>query len=173
MAVRVKPVHRRFEMRRCTTGGRSPERVWREKKMSAPVIVLAIFVVWVCTAVWVPTTWAQSPEDEAEALRKAQDPLADVRALMTDNTIAFGTADDQTSYGFQFQPVYSIPTDRGFNFIARGIVPIVGAQQGAGRSIKRSMHEYVSIFRRVATPEFGRGEGGLKPLLLIPTDASW
>ena len=51
---------------------------------------------------------------------------------MTDNTIAFGTSDDQTSYGFQVQPVYSIPTDKGFSFIARGIVPIVGAQSGAG-----------------------------------------
>lgn len=71
-------------------------------------------------------------EDEAEALKKAQDPLADVKALMTDNTIAFGTADDQTSYGFQLQPVYSIPTGRGFNFIARGVIPIVGVQEGAG-----------------------------------------
>ncbi|MXN63859.1 hypothetical protein GR183_02995 [Stappia sp. GBMRC 2046] len=50
---------------------------------------------------------------------------------MTDNTIAFGTADDQTSYGFQIQPVYSIQTDMGFNFIARGIVPITGVYQGA------------------------------------------
>lgn len=70
--------------------------------------------------------------DEAcQAARKAQDPLADVRALMSDNTIAFGTADEQTSYGFQLQPVYSIPTDLGFNFIARGIVPIAGVHQGA------------------------------------------
>lgn len=70
-------------------------------------------------------------DDQCQALRKAQDPLADVRAIMTDNTIAFGTADDDTSYGFQIQPVYSIPTDQGFNFIARGILPIVGAPKGA------------------------------------------
>jgi hypothetical protein len=67
-----------------------------------------------------------------ELARKAQDPLADVRAIMTDNTIAYGTADDETSYNFQIQPVYSIPTDRGYNFIARAIVPIVGAPAGAG-----------------------------------------
>ena len=51
---------------------------------------------------------------------------------MTDNTIAFGTAADETSYGFQIQPVYSIHTDRGYNFIARAIIPIVGAPAGAG-----------------------------------------
>jgi len=73
---------------------------------------------------------ADGPSAE-ELARKAQDPLADVKALMSDNTIAFGTADDQTSYGFQLQPVYSIPTTAGFNFIARGIVPIVGVQSGA------------------------------------------
>jgi len=65
-------------------------------------------------------------------MRKAQDPLADVKALITDNTIAFGTTDDQTSYGFQLQPVYFIPTSLDFNFIARSIIPIVGAQEGAG-----------------------------------------
>lgn len=78
-------------------------------------------------------SWA-SAEDcgaECQALRNAQDPLADVRAIMTDNTISFGTADEQTGYGFQIQPVYSIPTEYGFNFIARGIVPIVGVHNGA------------------------------------------
>lgn len=74
---------------------------------------------------------ADECDAECQALRKAQDPLADVRAIMTDNTISEGTSDDQTSYGFLIQPVYSIPTDRGFNFIARGVVPIVGAQGGA------------------------------------------
>lgn len=75
---------------------------------------------------------AEDCDDECQALRKAQDPLADVRAIMTDNTIAFGTSpNDDTSYGFQIQPVYSIPTDRGFNFIARGIIPIVGVEAGA------------------------------------------
>ena len=30
---------------------------------------------------------------------------------MTDNTIAFGTADDQTSYGFQLQPIIFYNTE--------------------------------------------------------------
>lgn len=75
---------------------------------------------------------AQEGPSAEELARKAQDPLGDVRAIMTDNTIAFGTADDETSYNFQIQPVYSIPTDRGFNFIARAIIPIVGAPSEAG-----------------------------------------
>jgi hypothetical protein len=39
-----------------------------------------------------------------ELARKAQDPLGDVKAIMTDNTASFGTADGDTSYGFQIQP---------------------------------------------------------------------
>ncbi len=71
-------------------------------------------------------------DEECQAVRKAQDPLADVRAIMTDNTIGFGTSNnDDTVYGFQIQPVYSIPTDLGFNFIARGIVPLAGVDQGS------------------------------------------
>ncbi|QDG77698.1 hypothetical protein [Labrenzia sp. PHM005] len=50
---------------------------------------------------------------------------------MTDNTIALGSADGKAGYGFQVQPVYSIPTAMGFNFIARGIVPISGVHSGA------------------------------------------
>ena len=95
------------------------------------------WLLWFVAALVVfpaPRSVAQGADcdSECQALRDAQDPLADVRAVMTDNTIAFGTSDDQTSYGFQIQPVYSVPTDLGFNFIARGIVPIVGAQEDAG-----------------------------------------
>lgn len=97
-----------------------------------PVKLAGAIAILVCGLAKVPFACAQSAEDEAEALRRAQDPLADVKALMTDNTVAFGTADDQTSYGFQFQPVYSIPTEKGFNFIARSVIPVVGVQEGAG-----------------------------------------
>ena len=87
----------------------------------------------ICLLLLIPfTALAQEGPSAEELARKAQDPLADVRAIMTDNTIAFGTSDDETSYNFQIQPVYSIPTDRGFNLIARAIIPIVGAPAGAG-----------------------------------------
>ena len=68
----------------------------------------------------------------AEMARKAQDPLGDVKAIMTDNTIAFdgGEDGDDTSYGFQIQPVYAIENDTSFNMIARAVIPIVGVDPG-------------------------------------------
>ena len=73
-------------------------------------------------------------QDDAAAIamaKKAQDPLGDVRAIMTDNTIAFdGGPEDSTSYGFQFQPVYAIKSESRFNMIFRAILPIVGVEPG-------------------------------------------
>jgi hypothetical protein len=67
----------------------------------------------------------------AEMARKAQDPLGDVKAIMTDNTIGFGGGpEDDTTYGFQIQPVYSIKNNTSFNMIARTIIPIVGVDPG-------------------------------------------
>ncbi len=83
------------------------------------------------SAVAVSPAVANGPSAE-ELARKAQDPLADTKAIMTDNTIGFGTADHETAYGFQVQPVYSIPTgDRPYNLILRSVIPIVGAPVGA------------------------------------------
>jgi hypothetical protein len=49
---------------------------------------------------------AQTEEELAAFARKAQDPLGNVKALMTDNTVAFnGGTHDSTTYGFQLQPV--------------------------------------------------------------------
>lgn len=75
---------------------------------------------------------AQDAEAIAEMARKAQDPLGDVKAIMTDNTIAFdgGEDGDDTSYGFQIQPVYAIDNDTSYNMIARAIIPIVGVDPG-------------------------------------------
>ena len=92
----------------------------RAAQIAIPVILLSFLLMVPLAA------FAEDGPSAEELARKAQDPLADVRAIMTDNTIAFGTADDQTSYGFQIQPVYSIPTDRGYTFIARAIIPILG-----------------------------------------------
>lgn len=74
----------------------------------------------------------QLSDSEAEALRKAQDPLADVKALMTDNTIGYESASGQALYNFQLQPVYSIQTKFGFNVVTRGIIPLVGTPTGGG-----------------------------------------
>ncbi|NOD36276.1 MULTISPECIES: hypothetical protein [unclassified Ruegeria] len=66
-----------------------------------------------------------------EAARKAANPLADIRAIMTDNTVAFRTGtDEEDSYNFQIQPVYAVPLD-GANLVLRGIIPIQGVAPGA------------------------------------------
>lgn len=70
--------------------------------------------------------------DEAcQAARKAQDPLAPITALLTDNTIGFGPSSDNTTYNYQLQPVYTIEGERA-NVILRGLIPYVGAPDGAG-----------------------------------------
>ena len=75
--------------------------------------------------------YAQDEDALAEFARKAQDPLGDVKALMTDNTIAFdGGPNEDTSYSFQLQPVYSLDTTGKWNMILRGIVPVVGIEPG-------------------------------------------
>ena len=74
---------------------------------------------------------AQTEEELAAFAAKAQDPLGDVKAIMTDNTIGFnGGPNDDTSYGFQIQPVYSLDTSGDWNMILRGIVPVIGVEPG-------------------------------------------
>ncbi|SLN19918.1 hypothetical protein TRL7639_00473 [Falsiruegeria litorea R37] len=66
-----------------------------------------------------------------QAARKAANPLADVRAIMTDNTVSFKTGtNNEDSYNFQLQPVYAVPLE-GANLVLRGIIPIQGVQPGA------------------------------------------
>lgn len=68
----------------------------------------------------------------AEMARKLQNPLANIKAIMTDNAIGFDTGIDKgTSYAFQFQPVYAIDMpELGFTFIPRAVFPIVGLEPG-------------------------------------------
>jgi len=68
----------------------------------------------------------------AEMARKAQDPLGDVKAIMTDNSIGLkGGPDDDVAYGFQIQPVYSLPSEgKNVNQILRAVIPVVGVDPG-------------------------------------------
>ena len=90
----------------------------------------AVFISLLILGAYLGPVPAQAEEAELSAAevmaRKLQDPLASMKAVMTDNTISFGQAGD-TGYNFQVQPVYSIPTNRGFNFIPRAVIPIIGA----------------------------------------------
>ncbi len=75
------------------------------------------------------TVWADEASNADAMARKLQDPLANISALMTDNDILFktGKGDDEVSYSFQVQPVHAWSFDeQGFNFIARGVIPILG-----------------------------------------------
>jgi len=75
---------------------------------------------------------AQGLSPEEEAARKASDPLGSVKALMSDNTVAFkaGESEDDTTYAFQLQPAYSIPNSTSLNMIARAVVPVLGVEPG-------------------------------------------
>ena len=68
----------------------------------------------------------------AEMARKLQNPLANIKAFMTDNAIGFGTGTDEgTSYSFQLQPIYAIDLpDLGFTFLPRAVIPLMGLEPG-------------------------------------------
>jgi hypothetical protein len=73
----------------------------------------------------------EAVDAQLEMARKAQDPLGNVRALMTDNTIAFnGGPNDDTTFAFQFQPVYAMPGEGNWNMIARAVIPVIGVEPG-------------------------------------------
>ncbi len=75
---------------------------------------------------------AGSGDAAAEMARKLNNPLANIKALMTDNAIGFNTGTDNgTSYAFQLQPVYAMDfPDAGLTFIPRAVIPIMGLEPG-------------------------------------------
>ena len=66
----------------------------------------------------------------AEMAAKLQNPLANIKAIMTDNSVGFDTGNTNgTSVGYQIQPVYAIDfADRGFTLIPRAVIPIVNVE---------------------------------------------
>ena len=73
-------------------------------------------------------------QDAAEMARKLQDPLANIKALMTDNDINFNSGNDETGYGFQLQPVYAVPFEKVI-LINRAVIPILGMPPQSQRPI--------------------------------------
>jgi hypothetical protein len=71
-------------------------------------------------------------DSAAEMQKKLQNPLANIKAIMTDNVIGTDTGNtDETSYGFSVQGVYALDQpDKGFTFIPRVVVPILGLEPG-------------------------------------------
>ena len=91
---------------------------------------------WITSCLALIMGWQLAPAQEmdpaAEMARKLQNPLANIRALITDNAVGFGTGNtDGTSYGFQFQPVYAMDQPQGgFTFLPRAVVPVLGLEPG-------------------------------------------
>lgn len=94
--------------------------------------ILASIVILLTVSLAYAQDDAQSGDAVAEMARKLQNPLANIKAIMTDNNIGFDTGtDDGVSYGFQIQPVYAIDFEKaGFTFIPRAVIPIVGLEPG-------------------------------------------
>ena len=62
-----------------------------------------------------------------------QDPLANLSAVMTDNTFSFKTGPDHDdkAYEFNIQPVYSLNFPKlGITVIPRAMIPVVGVKAG-------------------------------------------
>ena len=97
--------------------------------MKILIRLLQLFLFYTVLAVFTSSVYADAA---AEMARKLHNPLANIKAIMTDNTIGFKTGDDEgTSYGFQLQPVYAIDfEDKGFTFIPRASIPILGLEPG-------------------------------------------
>ena len=103
---------------------------------------MKILSLLLSVALTVPATVSLAEEKggdaAAEMARKLQDPLANIKALMTDNDVNFNTGDDddEVSYGFQLQPVYAIPFENlGFNLVNRAVIPILGMAPEAQKPI--------------------------------------
>ena len=75
---------------------------------------------------------AQGNDDMAALMEKFQNPLANIRALFTDNNVNFASGDDEDlSYAFNLQPVYGMDFPRrGFTLVPRMVIPILGLEAG-------------------------------------------
>ena len=98
------------------------------KPSTLRTLALVLLAVVIC-----PTALAQ---DAAEMARKLQDPLANIKAIMSDNDVMFKTGQDETSYSSNIQPVYAIPyEDKGFNLVLRALIPILDIAPGGQKPI--------------------------------------
>jgi hypothetical protein len=96
---------------------------------------LLVANLYLCVLALVPMT--AFADAAAEMQKKLQNPLANIKALMTDNVIGFDTGNtDDTSFGFSIQPVYAIEyPDKGYTLIPRAVMPIIGLEPGTDAPI--------------------------------------
>ncbi|MEM6674680.1 MAG: hypothetical protein AAF726_17670 [Planctomycetota bacterium] len=80
-----------------------------------------------------PLTSQDDGLSDAERMaRSLQNPLANIRALITDNFFGFNTGvDEATSWSVSVQPVYAIDLpERELSIVPRAVIPIMGLQPG-------------------------------------------
>lgn len=95
-------------------------------------LLCAVLILVSATVFLVPVPAALACDASCVAARKAANPLADIKAIITDNTISYQTGTNgQDSYNFQLQPVYALPVSADANLVIRGIIPYQGVQPGA------------------------------------------
>jgi hypothetical protein len=104
---------------------------------------------------------------EEEMARKAQDPLGNVRAIMTESTIAFKAGDGDTNYGTQFQPVYAIPNSTNYNMILRGVIPVAAIEPGT------VVPRFGSEPREDTGSKWGISDSMVQFFLSPKTDGAW
>lgn len=122
--------------------------------------------------VHVDSLHAEGCDAQCQAARKAQDPLAPITALLTDNAIGFGPTEDNTNYNFQLQPVHTFE-GADANVIVRGIVPIIGAPNGVSDTNWGLGDSIVQVFYK---PNINSDPGafsvGFGPQVSFPTQTN-
>lgn len=94
--------------------------------------VFAAALSAVVTSAAAPALGNDTAKDMAALMEKFQNPLANIRALFTDNNVNFSSGEnDEVSYGFNLQPVYGIDfPKKGFTLVPRMVIPILGLEPG-------------------------------------------
>ena len=97
----------------------------------------ALMPMLVCSLILAISASMAFAEDPAEKIqRQLQDPLANIKAVLSDNDLLLDTGNDETSYSFSIQPLYGMPFEKeGFNFMSRAIIPILGLAPGGQKPI--------------------------------------
>ena len=91
----------------------------------------AVFLgfVWACMVAAPATALA---DDAAEMQKKLQNPLANIRAFLTDNFVAFDTgSNDDVSWGFNLQYYHALDfPEKQYALLPRFVLPVMGLEPG-------------------------------------------
>lgn len=130
------------------------------KKLAAVTVFL--------TSMIASPLWANDDCDAAcQAARKAQDPLAPVTAIFTDNTFTYDDQGNNGTSNYQIQPVYSIDFGDTGHLILRGVFNYNGVPS-AGGDISGFSDSILQAFW-VPNAKIGNMSYGFGPQIAIDT----